>query len=54
MDVLHVLVVESRVVVCKMNPVNEYVGPLLRMALEPLVSAGFVEFVYGGADVGAI
>jgi len=53
MDVLHVLVVESRVVVCKMNPVNEYVGPLLRMALEPLVSAGFVEFVYGGADVGA-
>lgn len=53
LDILHVLVTQSRVVVCKLNPVNEYIGPMLRLALEPLVSAGFVEFVYGGADVGA-
>ena len=52
LDILQMLALQSRVVVCKMNPVNEYVGPLLRKALAPLVREGFVEFVYGGADVG--
>lgn len=32
LDVLHKLVAEDTVVVCKMNPVNEYVGPYLRCA----------------------
>lgn len=32
-----------------MNPVNDYLGPLLRRALAPLVERGFVEFAYGGA-----
>lgn len=54
LDILHMLAFQSRVVVCKMNPVNEYVGPLLRQALAPLVREGFVEFVYGGADVGSM
>lgn len=30
LDILHKLVVEGAVVICKMNPVNEYVGPFLR------------------------
>jgi hypothetical protein len=38
-----------QVVVVKMNPVNDYLGPLLRKAFAPLVEAGFVEFAYGGA-----
>lgn len=30
LDILHKLVAENAVVVCKMNPVNEYVGPFLK------------------------
>ena len=37
-----------QVVVAKMNPVNDYLGPLLRRAFEPFVERGFVEFAYGG------
>ncbi len=54
LDILQMLALQSRVVVCKMNPVNEYMGPILREALAPLVREGFVEFVYGGADVGSM
>lgn len=52
LDILHVLLMQSRVVVCKMNPVNEYMGPFLRQALSPLVDSGYVEFVYGGEKEG--
>jgi hypothetical protein len=38
-----------QVVVVKMNPVNDYLGPLLRRAFAPFVDAGYVEFAYGGA-----
>lgn len=54
LDIFQMLVVQSRVVVCKMNPVNDYLGPFLREALAPLVREGFVEFVYGGAEVGSL
>lgn len=40
------------VCVVKMNPVNEWAGPFLERALEPLVSRGYLRFVYGGGDVG--
>lgn len=30
LDILHKLVAENAVVVCKMNPVNEYMGPFIR------------------------
>ena len=36
----------------KLNPVNDYVGPLLEAALQPLVAAGAVQVAYGGAGVG--
>jgi acyl-CoA reductase-like NAD-dependent aldehyde dehydrogenase len=52
-DLLHKLFVEDEVVLLKMNPVNEYLGPLLRQAFSPLVDAGFLEFAYGGAEVGS-
>lgn len=53
LDVLHKLVVEGDVVALKMNPVNDYLGPFIALALEPLVSAGFLAFLYGGGGVGA-
>ncbi|GLC43063.1 hypothetical protein PLESTM_001426800, partial [Pleodorina starrii] len=68
LDVLHKHITDDEVVVVKTNPVNDYIGPLLRKqvqrppsgvdggsgrAFSPLVEAGFLEFVYGGREVGA-
>jgi acyl-CoA reductase-like NAD-dependent aldehyde dehydrogenase len=51
-DALYKLFVEDRVVVLKMNPVNESLGPILERALAPLVEANHLRIVYGGAAVG--
>ena len=51
-DVLYKMFVEDQVVLLKMNPVNAYLGPLLRRALGCLVDAGFLELAYGGPEVG--
>jgi hypothetical protein len=51
-DILHCLAAEGRPVLCKLNPVNAYVGPHLAAAFAPLVEAGLVRLAYGGADVG--
>jgi acyl-CoA reductase-like NAD-dependent aldehyde dehydrogenase len=53
MDALYKLFVENELVLLKMNPVNESLGPVLAAALAPLVDAGWLAIVYGGADVGA-
>jgi hypothetical protein len=53
MDALYELFAKDRVVVLKMNPVNEYVGPYIAEAFAPLVREGFLRIVYGGAQVGA-
>ena len=53
MDVLHKLFVENQTVLLKMNPVNEYLGPFIRKAFQPLVDKNWCEVVYGGAEVGA-
>ncbi len=53
MDVLSKLFVEGYVCLLKMNPVNEWAGPIFERALGPLVSAGYLRIVYGGGDVGA-
>ncbi|MFT7582143.1 MAG: hypothetical protein ACI9MR_003825, partial [Myxococcota bacterium] len=52
MDVLYKIFVEDEVVVCKMNPVNDYVGRVMEDAFAPLIEGGFVRFVYGGVQVG--
>lgn len=52
-DVVTLLFNEGRVCVLKMNPVNEWFGPLLERALSPLIEAGLLRVVYGGADAGA-
>src|SRR5262245_20983439 len=54
MDVASKLFVEGLVCVLKMNPVNEWVGPFLERALQPLISRGYLRVVYGGAEVGSV
>ena len=49
MDALYKMFVEGMVCVLKMNPVNEYLGPYLERALEPLIARGYLRIVYGGA-----
>jgi aldehyde dehydrogenase (NAD(P)+) len=53
MDILYKMFVEGRVCILKMNPVNEYLGPYLERAFQPLVDAGYLAIVYGGAEVGS-
>ncbi|MCY7337897.1 MAG: aldehyde dehydrogenase family protein [Chamaesiphon sp.] len=52
MDVLSKLFSENQVVIVKMNPVNAYMGTYLAQAFAPLIQAGSLQIVYGGAEVG--
>lgn len=52
-DFLYKLFVEGQVVALKMNPVNEYVGPILEDGFASLISAGYLQVLYGGAQEGA-
>lgn len=52
MDALYKLFVEDQVVLLKMNPVNDYVGPFLEQAFQALQQDGFFGVVYGGAELG--
>lgn len=52
LDVLYKLFAEGRVCLLKMNPVNEYLGPVFEDIFAELIAAGFVRLAYGGADVG--
>ena len=52
-DALHKLIVEGKVCLVKLNPVNEYLGPFYEQAFLPLVERGYLQFAYGGADVGS-
>ena len=53
LDTLYKLFAEGQVVLLKMNPVNSYLGPVFQDAFADFVSAGYLRFAYGGADVGA-
>ncbi|MEL6349340.1 MAG: aldehyde dehydrogenase family protein [Myxococcota bacterium] len=52
MDILYKLFVEDEVVILKMNPVNEHVGPKLERAFRALIDDGYLAIVYGGVEVG--
>jgi hypothetical protein len=52
-DALTKLCDESRSVLLKMNPVNEYLGPVFERAFRPLIENDLLRIVYGGADVAA-
>jgi len=52
LDTLHKLFVEGQVVVLKLNPVNDYIGPIFEDVMKPLIDQGYLTIVYGGAEVG--
>ncbi len=52
LDVLHKLFVELQVVVLKIHPVMAHIGPVQEELLAPLVRAGVLRVVYGGAAEG--
>jgi acyl-CoA reductase-like NAD-dependent aldehyde dehydrogenase len=52
-DSFYKLFHEGRVVLLKMNPVNDYLGDVFARAFRPLIGSDFLRIVYGAADVGA-
>jgi aldehyde dehydrogenase (NAD(P)+) len=52
LDILDRMINCGEVVICKMNPVNEYLGPIFEDIFAQLVRDGYLAFAYGGADVG--
>lgn len=52
-DAISKIFQEGHVVLLKMNPVNEYLGPIFERLFARLIESGLVRIVYGGADVGA-
>jgi aldehyde dehydrogenase (NAD(P)+) len=53
LDMLTKLFQDGEVVAIKLNPVNDYLVPVLEKIFESLVDAGFVRFLRGGVDVGS-
>ncbi len=52
-DAISKIFQEGHVVLLKMNPVNEYLGPIFQKLFARLIEQDFVRIIYGGADVGA-
>ena len=52
LDILDRMINCGQVVICKMNPVNDYLGPIFENIFAPLIRDGYLRFVYGGGDVG--
>ena len=52
-DSLYKLFVEDKVVVLKMNPVNEYIGPMIEDVFRTLIHRGFMRVAYGGVEEGS-
>jgi Aldehyde dehydrogenase family len=53
MDIFYKMFVDGSVVLLKMNPVNEYLGPFFERAFRSLIDRGYLAIVYGGAEVGS-
>lgn len=53
LDLLTKMFVEGQVVIIKMNPINDYLGPVFEVICADLIADGYVNFVYGGGEVGA-
>ncbi|MEI7646002.1 MAG: aldehyde dehydrogenase family protein [Chloroflexales bacterium] len=52
LDVIYHMIVRGHVVMLKMNPVNDYLDPLIEAVFAPFVRAGFLRVISGGAEVG--
>ncbi len=44
---------QLQVVILKLNPVNDYLGPLMERAFKSLIDPGFLRIVYGGREEGS-
>ena len=53
LDVLYKMIADGAVCMLKMNPVNEYLGPIFERIFSPFIARSFLKIVYGGAEVGA-
>ncbi len=53
LDVLYELLAENRVAILKVNPTQDALVPVFERALAPLIGAGLLRIVRGGAAVGA-
>ncbi|WP_105035263.1 aldehyde dehydrogenase family protein [Cryobacterium aureum] len=53
LDVLYELIAHNRVSILKLNPTFDGLLPVYRAALAPLIDAGLLRIVTGGAEVGA-
>ncbi len=53
LDALTLLLSDDHVVLLKLNPVNDYLLPVIEEVFEPLIAAGYLAVVTGGAEVGA-
>jgi aldehyde dehydrogenase (NAD(P)+) len=53
LDTLYKMFGEGAVVMVKMHPVNDYLGPVFERIFAPLIEAGYLRFDYGGPDTGA-
>src|SRR5258708_8367616 len=53
LDIVYKLFMEDQVVICKMNPVNAYLGPLIQECFHSLIEPGYLRIAYGGATEGA-
>lgn len=51
-DFLYKLFIEGCVVAVKMNPVNDYLGPIFEEGFKALIDAGFLRILYGGTAEG--
>lgn len=52
LDVLYKLLADGAVCILKLNPVNQYLGPIFETIFAPLVREGYLRFAYGGSEVG--
>ena len=52
LDILDRMINCGEVVICKMNPVNGYLGPIFEDIFAQLVRDGYLAFAYGAGDVG--
>ncbi len=52
MDALSKLFIDNEVVILKMNPVNEYIGPFLEDVFADFIARDYLRIVYGGIEQG--
>ena len=52
LDVLNKMFIDGSVCILKMNPVNDYLGPIFEEIFEAFIRHGFLRFAYGGRSIG--